>query len=277
MSDTTTTELERLRADLEVFERYAERQPALHHECDRITREIARLEAGQADPWREAKDYFQRQKDREKDPRMLPLSGEAKHALEYVDHLTADNERLAARVAELESNAVWGIHSQVDGHLIKAFNTRAEAEAELEKEPPKFRFKEVKASCAKSIVKALSESKEYEDKYRVERDDAWRRVKELEAEIATADEITTDYSNFSQAAKEAYEKAHKTLADMQPPFEGPIVGLEPILDPSRVLATAADMAYRRADFEFAKQCCSQMRAGEWKAAKPYRVKGVENG
>ena len=28
---------------------------------------------------------------------------------------------------------------------------------------------------------------------------------------------------------------------MQPPFEGPIVGLEPILDPSRVLATAADV------------------------------------
>ena len=33
--------------------------------------------------------------------------------------------------------------------------------------------------------------------------------------------------------------AHKPLADMQPPFEGPIVGIEPILDPARVLATAA--------------------------------------
>ena len=28
---------------------------------------------------------------------------------------------------------------------------------------------------------------------------------------------------------------------MQPPFEGPIVGLDPILDPSRVLATAAEV------------------------------------
>ena len=31
----------------------------------------------------------------------------------------------------------------------------------------------------------------------------------------------------------------KTVADMQPPFEGPIVGFDPVLDPARVLATAA--------------------------------------
>lgn len=30
----------------------------------------------------------------------------------------------------------------------------------------------------------------------------------------------------------------KPIADMQPPFEGPIVGIEPVLDHARVLATA---------------------------------------
>jgi len=33
----------------------------------------------------------------------------------------------------------------------------------------------------------------------------------------------------------------KPVADMQPPFEGPVVGFDPVLDPARVLATAVNV------------------------------------
>lgn len=50
------------------------------------------------------------------------------------------------------------------------------------------------------------------------------------------------------------------IADMHPPFEGPIVGIEPVLDPARVLATAFEIIGGKTNF----------------LAKPYPLKkGVE--
>ena len=46
----------------------------------------------------------------------------------------------------------------------------------------------------------------------------------------------------------------------------------PPLDKRRVLATVAEMAYKAADFDFAKAVCLQMNVAEWKESKPYPLK-----
>jgi len=46
----------------------------------------------------------------------------------------------------------------------------------------------------------------------------------------------------------------------------------PPLDKWRVLATVAEMAYKAADFDFAKAVCLQMSVAEWKESKPYPLK-----
>ena len=46
----------------------------------------------------------------------------------------------------------------------------------------------------------------------------------------------------------------------------------PPLDRWRVLATVAEMAYKAADFDFAKAVCLQMSVAEWKESKPYPLK-----
>ena len=106
MSDTTTTELERLRADLEVLERLWE---SVHFsECaidfdkikSRVRDKISSLEAEQADPWREAKEMLA--------DKALFRSGRSrlKPVAELYDHLAAENARLEKRVKELENPEV---------------------------------------------------------------------------------------------------------------------------------------------------------------------------
>jgi hypothetical protein len=46
----------------------------------------------------------------------------------------------------------------------------------------------------------------------------------------------------------------------------------PPLDKWRVLATVAEMAYKAADFDFAKAVCLQVSVAEWKESKPYPLK-----
>lgn len=85
-------ELAKLRADLEVFERYG-----LPGYAWTVQKKMARLEAEQADPWREhrASVEFMR--------KTVYAAADVPKVVAYVDYLTAENDRLAARVAELEA------------------------------------------------------------------------------------------------------------------------------------------------------------------------------
>jgi BMFP domain-containing protein YqiC len=90
------TELEQLRADLEVLDKYSGTFEPEKHLRDRI----AQLEAEQADPWREAKAVVGEWID--------GFNSDTRHGqvARHVRHLESENERLAARVAELEARPV---------------------------------------------------------------------------------------------------------------------------------------------------------------------------
>lgn len=153
------SELEQLRADLAILEKYRDRHGNFGCAVDETKAAIREIEAEQADPWREAKAYFDKQRERvkEDDIRILPLSDAAKHALAYHDHVVAENQRLAARVAELEAEN-----------------------------------KDFKGEC--SVLKRQHDHV-FDDRERIK-----KRLAELEDV--------------------------KGIADMQPPFEGPIVGFD---------------------------------------------------
>ena len=81
------SELERLRADQEVLERY------FCDGCAKVVRDkIAALEA-EADPWREAKGWVSSWRGQDDYPVVV----------KYIDHLAAENARLEKRVAEWEA------------------------------------------------------------------------------------------------------------------------------------------------------------------------------
>lgn len=83
-----------------------------------------------------------------------------------------------------------------------------------------------------------------------------KRVAELEAEDAT---------DVADAEAALAKGEFVPFEDMQPPFEGPDESFEPVLDPSRVLATAETMGWGRvlAVSEVIKP----------PNARPYRLKG----
>lgn len=87
-------ELARLRADLEVLERCSLEHGGMASCKASIQAKIARLEAEQADPWREARGWVSSWRGQ----------GDYPVVVSYVDHLTAENDRFAARVAELEAD-----------------------------------------------------------------------------------------------------------------------------------------------------------------------------
>ena len=91
-------ELERLRADLEVIERYLSYSVIENARYD-IADKIKRIES--PDPWRKAKNLIELWRN-SADNRYV--SKGAKDAVSYVDHLTAENERLTERVAKLEGD-----------------------------------------------------------------------------------------------------------------------------------------------------------------------------
>jgi len=92
MSDES--ELNRLRADLEVIERYEGRMYALAAAKAEIGNKIDKLEA-EADPWREAKQFASAYRDPKGSSYLQKL-------IAHYDHLSAEVARLTARVAELE-------------------------------------------------------------------------------------------------------------------------------------------------------------------------------
>ena len=89
MSEEQWKKLERLRADLEVIERYF---------CDGcakvVQEEIAEIEEAAADPWHHAKFHVENWRS--------SSSVVTQKIVAYVDHLAAENARLEKRVAELE-------------------------------------------------------------------------------------------------------------------------------------------------------------------------------
>lgn len=101
-------ELDGLRIELDVLERYAGDHVDIREAEKAVRLKIARLEA-EADPWREAKEAIQ--------PHMESGGHKVKAVARYARHLEdkgvgksmkiaglqAENERLAARVAELEN------------------------------------------------------------------------------------------------------------------------------------------------------------------------------
>ena len=87
--------------------------------------------------------------------------------------------------------------------------------------------------------------------------DPWREAKQfasayrdpkgssyLQKLIAHYDHLSAEVARLTERVAELEDV--KPIADMQPPFEGPIVGREPVLEPNRVLATAVEaLAIRR--------------------------------
>jgi len=86
-------EINQLWADLKVLERYSKDHIDTREAEKNVRLQIARLEAAKTDPWRHVKA------DIEHAVKHLDM----RHIGEYVDHLTAENDRLAKRVAKLEA------------------------------------------------------------------------------------------------------------------------------------------------------------------------------
>lgn len=227
MSDTTTTtELERLRADLEVLERYAEGPRRVYTTKDAvfcIREDIARLETEQADPWREAKLFI------------TETTSECDTALlrGYVDHLTAENADLKHKYDLANST-------------IKTATERL-AEEKAEKERLAKRVEELEAKIKAEDDADIADAQAALSKYM--EDECKAGYAKSEKALAEMVQMNQDMGLYEAAGTPMVDDGDvpnswppgKPLPDMQPPFEGPIVGLEPILDPSRVLATAAEV------------------------------------
>lgn len=201
-------ELERLKADLEVLDRYHGYSILENARAD-LADKVAQMEADEADPWREVKRFVEIA--RQCNAGLRTTWEQSRRLAEYIDHLTAENARLTARVAELEAEA------------------KAEDDEDL--------------------------------------GDAEEALANLKAFV----------SEFPPRREE--DKSCRSIADMQPPFEGLIESIEPILDPARVLATAIevlktidepDMFYA-SNLAKAYQCLFRHSS----KAKPYPLKGGE--
>lgn len=108
--------------------------------------------------------------------------------------------------------------------------------------------------------------------------ETWRKTTRHEGtkrHIAFYDHLTDE--NAKLAARVAELEDVKDVADMQPLFEGPIAGLDPILDPARVLATAAERVKQKCGQNASAKAVVYFLDGMSNDAKPYRLKGDENG
>jgi DNA repair exonuclease SbcCD ATPase subunit len=111
-------ELEQLRADLEVLERYNGGN-VLFGDIQSLKSRILELEAA-ADPWREAKAYFDQYR------KYQSLSSDARQAIAFYDHLTAEVARLA------KENAALGKRLEtVNRELAKAIQDERDTYEEL--------------------------------------------------------------------------------------------------------------------------------------------------
>jgi hypothetical protein len=88
----------------------------------------------------------------------------------------------------------------------------------------------------------------------------------------SAENLRVNAEEIREIARSAVEGV-KPITDMQPPFEGPIVGLEPVLDHARVLATAAEWFRANANLKHPEIIVvfGNLRAMS-ADAKPYQLK-----
>lgn len=226
------TEIERLRADLEVFERYSKYGNSAVTKD--IREKITKLEAA-ADPWRDAKTMIEGWRKDILSGRHISPAGE--NAVHLFDHLTAENARLEKRVKELEAEPEFtpAVLKRADeiviGDVILAGNS----------------------------IQTVTEIDSSHSIQRIIKCDGWM------AWFYNGDLIAVLPNPLVEA---------KTVADMQPPFKGPIESIEPVLDPARVLATAEIALRARKWPETAHQIRAIWR-GIDRNAKPYRLKGAD--
>lgn len=112
-----------------------------------------------------------------------------------------------------------------------------------------------------------------------------KRVKELEAEGKSEDDtdiLTEDDRKALESIciESIIDHAINPVADMQPPFKGPIESIEPVLDPARVLATARklfiDTDFGRHNRETIAEVIQILGIQHGsRNAKPYRLKGTD--
>lgn len=205
----------------------AEYQKITGEPAEPILRKIARLEAAAADPWRDAKTMIEGWRKDILSGRHISPAGE--NAVHLFDHLTAENDRLEKRVKELEAEPEFtpAVLKRADEIVIGD------------------------VILAGNRIQTVTEIDDNHSMQRIIICDDWM------AWFHNGDLIAV----LPQPLVEA-----KTVADMVPPFEGPIVGFEPILDPARVLATAAELGWGPTVY-------AEMTL--LRDAKPYRLKGTD--
>ena len=199
-------ELDRLRADLEVLRKFTEDgiEWDLAELIDVIETRVRKLEA-EADPWREAREWIEKCRETTTDIK-------TKRQIAFVDHLTAEVERLEKRVAELEV-ALIRIATVPD------------------------------CGCV-----------------------------QCRGQCDSAENLRVNAEEIREIARNAVEDV-KLVADMQPPFEGPIESIEPVLDPARVLLTAIGILAGQSEFRASAFISDAMFRSGISSDKPYKLKG----
>ena len=217
---------------------------------------MSELEAA-ADPWREAKEAQDWLRDAIN--RQVVFIG-ATQISKYLDHLTAENARLEKRVEELEAE---NAPIDPDGYQLGDFRVMKTAQEIARYAMDRNIDHPVTVQTARRAIWAIKEF--------VEQARHWHGLSKLQpyrwTSLGRDDKSFIDQDFDTTESPCDYDPdAHKPLADMQPPFEGPIVGIEPILDPARVLATAVELGWGPTVY-------AEMTL--LRDAKPYRLKGTD--
>lgn len=250
MSDSE--ELKRLRADLESVNGIRVRYQSdirLEEIRNDLFDKIAKLEAA-ADPWRDAREAIllhmesggHKVKEVARYARHLEDEGVGQQM--KIAGLQDENARLTARVAELESAC-----DPEDDEDLASYNAppkkiigKVEIKPIADMRPPfmdgepEFTPAVLKRADEVAIgdvilgggmIRTVTEAGGNHPNRRIIRCDSWG------VWLDNRDLVAVLHNPLVEA---------KPTADMQPPFEDPIVGVEPVLEPARVLATAVATA-----------------------------------
>lgn len=191
-------ELARLRADLEVLERYSMVHGGMASCKASIQAKIARLEA-EADPWREAWEFVEHYRSMPNRPGQVAA---------FVDHLAAENARLAVRVEELEANR---LSQESHDRLIEWFGALEDTRREFLDADDYKLVKAIYESCGRTVPGSVIKG-------------------------------CADPFDDEKAVMDAAVDLMAGLGDDNP-----------VLDPARVLKTAASILKKRGDNKIAAQ------------------------